>query len=66
MDKIDYSLIKGETYLIDGIEMTYLDSEGSKHYFSKTGEGGILKGRRRIIRGSESSILKILCRKHRQ
>ena len=64
MNKKEESLIKGKIYIIEGIEMSYLYSDGSKHYFSKTEENGVPKGRKRILRGDEVLILRMLSKRY--
>lgn len=56
MSKPELELEIGKIYVIDGSRMTYIDSEGSKHYFQKIDSAGKSIGRRRMIMGNESTI----------
>jgi hypothetical protein len=64
--KENEGLLKGKKYLIEGIEMVYLGSESTKHYFQKIDERGKGIGRRRMLMGVEDKVVEILEKKERK
>jgi hypothetical protein len=60
MSREPLRLEEGQIYLIEGIKMTYLNSEGSKHYFIKVDQDGKTKGRKRMLMGTEEMVAKVL------
>jgi hypothetical protein len=60
MGKESPKLEKNQIYLIEGSEMSYVGSDGSKHYFVKIDQNGNPKGRKRMLMGTEENIARVL------